>query len=392
MKYVKHFSEALQKVLEIDPALKSVADQHQFPQFRIDNVRPPSFQYITQSIISQQVSGHAAKAITAKFCTLFDGEGFPSPEQVVAKEVDELRQGGLSNAKANSVKGLAQAFVDGRMSDQIFAEADDDRITDLLCEQKGIGPWSAQMFLLFYVQRMDVFSPADIGVQRGFKRYLKFEGCDHLKTVTTEDVPEEDLRPKGTIKKALQKVKVPDECKHMAAVASKFKPYRSVFQLLMWKISDTIVEIGKDTSSSRNARVAKSQTNGSKKKKGAGTVEDLPTQSEDVAENTNGQAASGIDKPNVQDAASRRKRKAPTQSQATSKKRAVKARTSPVTETLEQAIAEELTDNIDADPPAYLGVEPVDQVDSEDGPKAIETPTPSRARTRSRRVRKSTGT
>lgn len=110
--------------------------------------------------------------IKNKFITLFNEgkEGahiFPTPQQVVASNVSYLRTAGLSERKAEYVRGLAEKFVSGELSAKLLADASDEEIMEKLTAVRGLGKWSVEMFACFALKRTDILSVGDLGVQRG---------------------------------------------------------------------------------------------------------------------------------------------------------------------------------------------------------------------------------
>ncbi|MBT3936839.1 MAG: DNA-3-methyladenine glycosylase 2 family protein [Candidatus Marinimicrobia bacterium] len=164
------------------------------------------FKSLTRAIIYQQLSGKAAKTISDRFIALYDGKEYPTPADVLGSEHETLRSVGLSNAKSNYIKNIAQAFLDGTIDLNQLDQWDDETITDKLVSIKGVGPWTAQMFLMFTLNRPDVFPTGDLGVQKGFQQFYKLK-----------ELP----KPKD-----------------MEQKAEKWKPYRSVMSLYFWKVVD----------------------------------------------------------------------------------------------------------------------------------------------------------
>jgi DNA-3-methyladenine glycosylase II len=123
---------------------------------------------LVDSIISQQLSVKAAQTIEGRFQALF-GEEFPQPSAILMKSIEELRSVGLSNAKANYVRDLAQHIIDGRVRfDQLDSQSNETIITELT-SVKGIGEWTAHMFLIFCMARLDVLAPGDLGIRSGIR-------------------------------------------------------------------------------------------------------------------------------------------------------------------------------------------------------------------------------
>lgn len=120
------------------------------------------------SIISQQLSVKAADTIEKRFLALFESD-LPRPEEILAKSIDELRSAGLSNAKANYIRDLAQHIQDGKLEFSRFKELSNEEIITELTAVKGIGVWTAHMFLMFCMGRLDVLAIGDLGIRNGIK-------------------------------------------------------------------------------------------------------------------------------------------------------------------------------------------------------------------------------
>lgn len=204
------------------------------------------FESLCSGIISQQVSGAAAKSIKKRFIGLFyegeedpdadeeakSGDGhpnedgaqerrFPHPSQVVEKSLETLRTAGLSQRKAEYLSGLAEKFVNGELSAQLLADAPYEEVIAQLTAVRGLGLWSAEMFACFALKRIDVCSLGDLGVQRGMAAFV---GRDVAK-----------LKSKGGGKYKYMSLA------DMQALSEKFKPYRTLFMWYMWRVEPTDV-------------------------------------------------------------------------------------------------------------------------------------------------------
>ena len=127
------------------------------------------FQALCRSIVYQQLSGKAAGTIHARFQALF-AEGQPTPEALAAFSDETLRGVGLSRQKTLYLRDLAQKIRDGSLPlDEIESMTDDEVIAHLV-QVKGIGRWTAQMFLMFRLGRPDVLPELDLGIQNAVRR------------------------------------------------------------------------------------------------------------------------------------------------------------------------------------------------------------------------------
>lgn len=130
--------------------------------------RGGAFAALARSILHQQLATGAAAAISARFSALYDG--VPTPAAVLATPDADLRAAGLSAAKAAAVKDLAAKVLDGTVGLHGLSRLADDEIVERLCAVRGIGPWTAHMFLIFQLNRPDVWPVGDYGVRAGYAR------------------------------------------------------------------------------------------------------------------------------------------------------------------------------------------------------------------------------
>lgn len=125
---------------------------------------------LVDSIISQQLSVKAAATIERRFKDLFGSDDFPSPAAILNKSSIELRGAGLSQAKAKYIQDLAQHIVDGKLTFDDFASLPNETIITNLTDVKGIGEWTAHMFLMFCMGRLDVLPTGDLGIRNGVRK------------------------------------------------------------------------------------------------------------------------------------------------------------------------------------------------------------------------------
>jgi DNA-3-methyladenine glycosylase II len=152
--------------LRADPKLAPLIEKYGQPAL----VRSTGyFQALVRSIIYQQVTGKAAASIMARFEALFHTKKFPTPAQVREKSVIELRNAGLSNQKALYIHDLAEKFSDGHIRVKDIPKMANEEIIEHLIEVKGIGTWTAHMFLIFTLGRPDVLPVGDYGVRKGMQ-------------------------------------------------------------------------------------------------------------------------------------------------------------------------------------------------------------------------------
>jgi len=161
------------------------------------------FDALIRSIVYQQLSGKAAATIHGRVVAMI-GDGESAPEKVLETSHEMLRSAGLSNQKASYVRNLAQHVVDGSLPVDALNDLSDDEIVDALIQVKGIGRWSAQVFLMFRLGRPDVLPDLDLGVQKGIQRAYR-----------------------------LRKLPTP---KQVHARGRRWAPYRTVASWYMWRI------------------------------------------------------------------------------------------------------------------------------------------------------------
>ena len=127
-----------------------------------------AFGAVARTILHQQLAGRAAAAIHARFVALYDGH--PTAQAVLRTPDESLRAVGLSAAKAASIKDLAARVLDGRLRFDPLHRLDDEQVVARLCTVRGIGRWTAEMFLIFQLNRPDVWPVGDLGVRAGYGR------------------------------------------------------------------------------------------------------------------------------------------------------------------------------------------------------------------------------
>jgi DNA-3-methyladenine glycosylase II len=127
------------------------------------------YQALTRSIVYQQLSGKAAGTILGRFNALYD-EGNPTPEAVLETSDEKLRAVGLSRQKIGYLRDLSAKIAAGALPLDAIHERADHEIIDHLVQVKGIGRWTAQMFLMFRLGRPDVLPELDLGIQNAIQR------------------------------------------------------------------------------------------------------------------------------------------------------------------------------------------------------------------------------
>ncbi|MFZ1301211.1 MAG: DNA-3-methyladenine glycosylase [Candidatus Microsaccharimonas sp.] len=127
------------------------------------------YQELVESIVSQQLSVKAAATILKRFKELFTSE-FPTPEDILATDIEEMRAVGLSRQKASYIKDLAARVLDGSVQFSHLDSLTNQEIIDELVQIKGVGVWTVHMFLLFCMGRLDVLPTGDLGIKNGIQK------------------------------------------------------------------------------------------------------------------------------------------------------------------------------------------------------------------------------
>ena len=172
-------SAAIAHLRAADPVMARLIDATGPPSMVRDPSRPgPADHYgaLVRSIVGQQLSTRAARAIFGRLVEFFGGRT-PAPEEVLAADPDVLREAaGLSRAKVTFLRSLAEHVVSGELELERLDELGDDEILAELTAVKGIGAWSAHVFLMFQLERPDVLAVGDLGVRRAVERAYGLPG------------------------------------------------------------------------------------------------------------------------------------------------------------------------------------------------------------------------
>lgn len=160
------------------------------------------FLALSESIVSQQLSIKAADTIMGRFSALFPNK-LVTPEKVMELDFDLMRSVGLSGSKARYVKNLAEFVLHKRLQPEYISQLSDEDVIAELTQVKGIGRWTAEMFLMFTLGRPDVFSFGDVGLQNAIQRLY-------------------GLKKKPSVL-------------YMKRISNKWRPYRTYAARLLWK-------------------------------------------------------------------------------------------------------------------------------------------------------------
>jgi len=197
--------EGARELARRDPVLAAMLELCGLPEIGRRRPRVAHFAALARAICYQQLAGRAASAIHGRFVELVGGR--LTAEAVMAVPEDELRGAGLSAAKAASIRDLAKRTLDGTLRLDRISRLDDDEVVARLTQVRGIGEWTAQMFLMFQLGRLDVWPAGDYGVRNGWASLF---GLD--------EVP---------------------AARELAALGEPYRPYRSLVAWYCWRAVDT---------------------------------------------------------------------------------------------------------------------------------------------------------
>ncbi len=193
---------ALRHVKKADPKLAGVIEEA--GAFDIES-RGGAFKSLARAVFFQQLAGAAARAIMGRVLATLetDEERWYEPARFLQATDEELRTAGLSRQKTTYLRDLSEKFGSGELSEDEFDDLDDEAVIERVTLVKGIGRWTAEMFLMFSLGRPDVLPVGDLGVQRGME-----------------------------VAYGLKELPKPDK---MREIAEPWRPYRSVGSWYMWR-------------------------------------------------------------------------------------------------------------------------------------------------------------
>jgi DNA-3-methyladenine glycosylase II len=168
------------------------------------------FDAVARSIVFQQLSGKAAGTIHGRFQGLYGGRT-PLPSELATTSDEQLRAIGLSRQKSAYLKDLGARVASGELSIETLHELTDEEIITALTQVKGIGRWTAQMFLMFRLGRPDVLPDLDLGIQKGIQLAYR-----------------------------LRKLPTPER---VLKIGAKWAPYRTIGSWYMWRLLDTVTPV-----------------------------------------------------------------------------------------------------------------------------------------------------
>lgn len=191
--------EALQQLKQADPVLGGVIDRT--GAFLL-KAKKSGFEVLVQAVISQQISTAAARTIRLRLQTLLP-ESRICPEALQQLSDQQLAAIGLSRQKLGYIRDLTRCTLEGIIQFRRISRADDEAAIEELIQVRGIGRWTAQMYLIFSLGRPDVFAPDDLGLQNAIARLYP--------------LPDKPRRP------------------DFMAIAERWKPWRSIASWYLWR-------------------------------------------------------------------------------------------------------------------------------------------------------------
>lgn len=198
-----YWNDATRDLASRDSVLKVLIRNHEGPHLQS---RGDAFMTLARSIIGQQISVQTAESVWQK---LLESVGSLGPAAIVRMDPSKLRSCGLSGKKSTYLIDLAEHFLDGSLEIERWSEHDDEQLIAELTRVKGIGRWTAEMFLIFFMMRPNILPVDDIGLQRAMA--LHYNSA-----------------------KPLSKLKI-------RQIASKWQPWRTVATWYLWRSLDPIL-------------------------------------------------------------------------------------------------------------------------------------------------------
>lgn len=195
---------ALARLRKADPQLARVIDRVGPCRMEVGATKGrTSLEALVRSIVYQQLSGKAAATIYSRFRAHFGDAAFPEADAILALHHTRYRKAGISRAKQAAIRDLCKHVADGRLPLHDVHDLPDDDLVTRLTAVRGIGEWSAQMFMMFQLGRLDVWAPGDLGIRKGL--------------ALVRGLPE-----------------LPDK-KRTIAEGDRYRPYRTIASWYLWR-------------------------------------------------------------------------------------------------------------------------------------------------------------
>jgi len=191
-------AEPLEHLRAADPVLRAIIDRYGPDGLleRREGGQTEHYGALVRAIVGQQLSTKAAAAIYRRLADRFGGDA-PTPQEVLADDPEEMRAAaGLSHAKVAFLRSLAEHALDGSLELDKLDQLSDDEVVAELTAVKGIGVWSAHMFLMFHLERPDVLAVGDLGIR---KAMMVAYGLDEMPLAMAMEAIAEPWRPYRTL-------------------------------------------------------------------------------------------------------------------------------------------------------------------------------------------------
>jgi 3-methyladenine DNA glycosylase/8-oxoguanine DNA glycosylase len=203
-----NYAAAIRHLKKQDPVLRSVIERVGACGLHLES-ESDQFGALVDAIIYQQLAYKAAQTISRRFRQIYSRDGneagkLPSPEELRRTPIRKLRAAGLSRQKIGYLRDLARKAADGTVALDGFAALTDEAVIENVTQVKGIGRWTAEMFLIFSLNRPDVLPVDDLGLQYGFKVAFRMRALPSAKT--------------------------------MQKLGEAWRPYRSIATWYLWKV------------------------------------------------------------------------------------------------------------------------------------------------------------
>jgi DNA-3-methyladenine glycosylase II len=192
---------AIRHLKRVDPVMAALITRVGTCGFKL-RLDGAHFDHLTRAIVYQQLSGKAAATIYARIHALYGGRP-PTPAELAATPAARLRRAGLSRQKLGYLKDLARQSAAGRLPLEALDVLPDDEVIEALTAVRGVGTWTAQMFLMFRLGRLDILPVLDLGIQKGMRHAYR-----------------------------LRRMPKPAQ---MERIAAAWRPYRSVASWYLWR-------------------------------------------------------------------------------------------------------------------------------------------------------------
>jgi DNA-3-methyladenine glycosylase II len=175
---------------------------------------PDAFTTLTNAIIGQQISVHAAEAVWTRLVQRFgNSKRLLQPYRIFLASDEELKACGLSKQKIVTLRGICQAFLDGALAFSDWMSQDDETIFHTLIKLRGIGPWTAHMFMIFHLGRLDILPKEDLGLIKSYQVVYSMKNLDRRTLI-----------------------------QHLIEHAQIYwKPFRTVATWYLWRVLDPVV-------------------------------------------------------------------------------------------------------------------------------------------------------